>query len=464
MVDLENYTVIRNLGSGAFGQVKCNHHLVACHNLTKVQVAIKIIQKDLAKEQGLLKGIRNEARFLRRFDHQYIIKLYKLSRFEYINKETVIYLVLEYVPGGELYSLLEKKGKLPEHEAKKMFYQLVMAVQYSHSQGVAHRDIKPENILLDESKNIKLGDFGLSNQMKDGEFMKTACGSANYAAPEIVSGQKYCGAEADIWSLGVLLFLLLSGYLPFDEASMPALIQKIKSAKFTFPYHISENAADLIEKMLVANPLYRIFIADILKHPWIAYSYPAPPITTPVPVTIDEEVFSNTQSFFLYLNDREQEIKKEKILKKKGNDIFIVSYEMLLYKKQKTLGIVPFNFKRVFKPVKIFTNAGKTPNDWRFCFCFDNKSDVIMITLCEKLKDIGAYWRFETPFFMSIVVKDHDKILKVEARLYEAKTPQEGKKFFVDLRRIKGHYLRFLDWCMHMYKIVQFCPTLRIYF
>jgi 5'-AMP-activated protein kinase catalytic alpha subunit len=167
---------------------------------------------------------------------------------------------MEYVPSGELYNLIERRGRLPESEARKYFQQIISAIEYCHDHGVSHRDIKPENILVDNEKNIKVGDFGLSNYMKDGEFFKTSCGSPNYAAPEVISGLTYCGPEVDIWSCGVVLYALLSGYLPFDESNISALFSKIKSANYTIPTQFSEDSKDLIQRMLNPDPIGRITI------------------------------------------------------------------------------------------------------------------------------------------------------------------------------------------------------------
>ena len=144
---------------------------------------------------------------------------------------------MEYVPGGELYNLIERKDRLYEEEARVYTQQILSALEYCHRRKVAHRDIKPENIFLDEEKNIKLGDFGLSNLMQAGEFLRTSCGSPNYAAPEVISGSMYCGTEVDVWSTGVVLYALLAGYLPFDDNNTTSLFAKIKTANYIMPHH-----------------------------------------------------------------------------------------------------------------------------------------------------------------------------------------------------------------------------------
>ena len=141
-------------------------------------------------------------------------------------------LVMEYVPNGDLYSLLEHRGRIKEEEAKKFFTQLLEGLDYCHSNNVAHRDIKPENILLDRGNNIKIADFGLSNLMEAGVFFRTACGSPDYAAPEVISGMRYAGPAVDVWSSGILLYALVSATLPFDEPNIPSLFNRIRNAKY----------------------------------------------------------------------------------------------------------------------------------------------------------------------------------------------------------------------------------------
>lgn len=185
---------------------------------------------------------------------------------------------MEFLPGGELYNLIERNGKLSEDKARVYFQQILAGLEYIHQQGYTHRDLKPENILLDKDGNIKVGDFGLCNILPLGDFLKTSCGSPNYAAPEVISGKKYCGSEVDVWSLGVVLFSLVAGHLPFDESAIPTLFAKIKSGKYDMPYFFSENLKDLIRRIFTVDPLARITCNQIWKHPWnnvgIPYTIP----------------------------------------------------------------------------------------------------------------------------------------------------------------------------------------------
>ena len=166
------------------------------------------------------------------------------------------------------------KGRLSEDEARRFFQQIIAGVEYCHEYMVVHRDLKPENLLLDAALNDKIADFGLSNMMKDGAFLKTSCGSPNYAAPEVISGQLYAGSEVDIWSCGVILYALLCGNLPFDDENIANLFKKIKGGVYTMPGYLSEGCRDLIPRMLVVDPLSRISVAQLRQHSWFKCNLP----------------------------------------------------------------------------------------------------------------------------------------------------------------------------------------------
>ncbi|OWM65262.1 hypothetical protein CDL15_Pgr008852 [Punica granatum] len=215
---LGNYKIIRNLGHGAFGKVKVARHLP-----TGCKVAIKILNRRKIREKGMDQKVEREIKISKMLVHPHIIRLY-----EVIETATDIYVVMEYAERGELFDYIVENRRVQEEEARKFFQQIISGLEYCHKYRVVHRDLKPENLLLDSNGNLKIADFGLSNIMLDGHFLKTSCGSPNYAAPEVISGKLYAGPEIDVWSCGVILYALLAGTLPFDDESLPNLYRKIK--------------------------------------------------------------------------------------------------------------------------------------------------------------------------------------------------------------------------------------------
>lgn len=264
MVTIGYYKVGSTLGVGTFGKVKMAEHL-----LTGQKVAIKIINKRKMEQMNMHEKIRREINILQFLKHPHVIRLYEL-----LDTPSDIFMVMEYVPGGELFDHIVHKLRLREDEARRFFQQILSGVEYCHHCMVTHRDLKPENLLLDSNLHVKIADFGLSNTMRDGEFLKTSCGSPNYASPEVVSGKAYVGPEVDVWSCGVVLYALLCGSLPFDDENVPNLFRKIKHGNFTLPGHLSSEAKDLIVQMLVVDPTRRITFAQIRKHSWFQKDLP----------------------------------------------------------------------------------------------------------------------------------------------------------------------------------------------
>jgi 5'-AMP-activated protein kinase catalytic alpha subunit len=245
-------------------QVKQATHVVTGH-----KVAVKILNKAKIKQLGMEEKVQREINILHLCTHPHIIRLY-----EVIDTPTDIFLVNEYVSGGELFDYIVSKGRLSADEARNFFHQIISGVEYCHFQKIVHRDLKPENLLLDANLNIKIADFGLSNLMRDGDFLRTSCGSPNYAAPEVISGHLYAGPEVDVWSCGVILYALLCGSLPFDDESIPNLFKKIKSGMYSLPTHLSQLAKNLIPRMLEVDPMKRITIPEIRLHPWFQHKLP----------------------------------------------------------------------------------------------------------------------------------------------------------------------------------------------
>jgi len=211
-----------------------------------------------------------------------------------LRSDDSICVVLEHAPGGDLFDYIVRHARLKGDEARRLFRQLVDAVSHCHENGVVHRDLKPENILMDAEFNIKIADFGLSSEWSAGEKLTESCGSPNYAAPELLSkGCSYEGPEVDVWSLGVVLYTLLCGCLPFDDDNIPSLFKKIKQGKYSIPGFLSPGSKDLITKILTVDPAARMTMQGIKEHYWFkdelevrAVEATATPVEPPVVVEV----------------------------------------------------------------------------------------------------------------------------------------------------------------------------------
>uniref|UniRef100_A0AC11CCB3 Protein kinase AMP-activated catalytic subunit alpha 2 n=1 Tax=Ovis aries TaxID=9940 RepID=A0AC11CCB3_SHEEP len=264
-VKIGHYVLGDTLGVGTFGKVKIGEHQLTGH-----KVAVKILNRQKIRSLDVVGKIKREIQNLKLFRHPHIIKLYQV-----ISTPTDFFMVMEYVSGGELFDYICKHGRVEEMEARRLFQQILSAVDYCHRHMVVHRDLKPENVLLDAQMNAKIADFGLSNMMSDGEFLRTSCGSPNYAAPEVISGRLYAGPEVDIWSCGVILYALLCGTLPFDDEHVPTLFKKIRGGVFYIPEYLNRSVATLLMHMLQVDPLKRATIKDIREHEWFKQDLPS---------------------------------------------------------------------------------------------------------------------------------------------------------------------------------------------
>ncbi|KAL7112071.1 hypothetical protein ACP275_05G129900 [Erythranthe tilingii] len=258
---LEKYELGKVLGQGAFAKVYLAQHLA-----TNEFVAIKVIKKDeVITNQKMMEQIKREIAVMRLVRHPNIVDLKEIMA-----TKTKIFLVMEYVRGGALFSKLAR-GRLSEGAARRYFQQLVSAVDFCHSRGVIHRDLKPENLLVDENGDLKISDFGLSalyeHRCKDGLF-HTQCGTPAYIAPEVLRQKGYEGAKADIWSCGVILFVLLAGYLPFQDSNLSAMCRKIVRGEYEIPQWFSAESKRLVSRLLIPNPSKRISIPGIMRVSW----------------------------------------------------------------------------------------------------------------------------------------------------------------------------------------------------
>ncbi|XP_058760237.1 CBL-interacting serine/threonine-protein kinase 24 [Vicia villosa] len=306
------YEVGRTIGEGTFAKVK-----FAKHSDTGESVAIKVMAKSTILKHRMVEQIKREISIMKIVRHPNIVRLH-----EVLASESKIYIILEFVMGGELYDQIVQQVKLSENESRRYFQQLIDAVAHCHNKGVYHRDLKPENLLLDAFGNLKVSDFGLSALTKQGDdLLHTTCGTPNYVAPEVLNNQGYDGAAADVWSCGVILYVLMAGYLPFEEADLPTLFRRISAAEFVCPLWFSAGAKTLIHKILDPNPKTRVKIKEIMQDPWFKKNY------SPVKLREDEKVnLDDVQAVF---NDIEDLYVSERSQISEGGPLIMNAFEMI---------------------------------------------------------------------------------------------------------------------------------------
>ncbi|MEJ1286285.1 hypothetical protein NN561_017292 [Cricetulus griseus] len=273
-----NYRLLRTIGKGNFAKVKLARHI-----LTGREVAIKIIDKTQLNPSSLQKVRPKEGTG---WEHM------PVKLFEVIETEKTLYLVMEYASAGEVFDYLVSHGRMKEKEARAKFRQIVSAVHYCHQKNIVHRDLKAENLLLDAEANIKIADFGFSNEFTLGSKLDTFCGSPPYAAPELFQGKKYDGPEVDIWSLGVILYTLVSGSLPFDGHNLKELRERVLRGKYRVPFYMSTDCESILRRFLVLNPAKRCTLEQIMKDKWINIGYEGEELK---PYTEPEEDFGDTK-------------------------------------------------------------------------------------------------------------------------------------------------------------------------
>ncbi|XP_041051988.1 NUAK family SNF1-like kinase 1 [Carcharodon carcharias] len=319
------YEFRETLGKGTYGKVK-----KAVDRSGRV-VAIKSIRKDKIKDEQDLVHIRREIEIMSSLSHPHIINIYEV--FE--NKDKIV-IIMEYASKGDLYDFINEKQSLTEQEARRFFRQIVSAIHYCHKNGIVHRDLKLENILLDAFGNVKIADFGLSNLYHHDRFLQTFCGSPLYASPEIVNGRPYRGPEVDSWSLGVLLYTLVHGTMPFDGHDYRNLVKQITNGEYREPTKPSD-ACGLIRWLLMVNPDRRATIEDVANHWWVNWGYKTPACEMesvkdyepPVTITLDwvqrssRIVFESSSKVRCFFKQHSSPLERQRSLKKskKENDI-----------------------------------------------------------------------------------------------------------------------------------------------
>ncbi|XP_046463597.1 5'-AMP-activated protein kinase catalytic subunit alpha-2-like isoform X2 [Daphnia pulex] len=462
LVKIGHYALGETLGVGTFGKVKIGEHQLTGH-----KVAIKILNRQKIKNLDVVGKIRREIQNLKLFRHPHIIKLYQV-----ISTPTDIFMIMEYVSGGELFDYIVKHGKLKEHEARRFFQQIISGVDYCHRHMVVHRDLKPENLLLDSNLHVKIADFGLSNMMMDGEFLRTSCGSPNYAAPEVISGKLYAGPEVDVWSCGVILYALLCGTLPFDDEHVPTLFRKIKSGVFPIPDYLNKSVVNLLCHMLQVDPMKRATIDDVKKHDWFAKECPAYLFPSPVEQdtsVIDTDAVSEVCEKF---GVREQEVHSA-LLSGDPHDQLAIAYHLIVDNKRiadeaakaelrdfyiagspppaafspgdssPTPGIKPHPeriapaFRERAASAGERTAPNKTPikrAKWHLGIRSQSKPHDIMYEVYRAMKTLDFEWKMVNPFHVRVRSKNpvNGRYAKMSLQLYQV----DYKSYLLDFKSL----------------------------
>ncbi|GMH42057.1 hypothetical protein BSKO_09976 [Bryopsis sp. KO-2023] len=263
-----DYYLGRTIGEGSYGKVKYGQHVT-----TGEPVAIKVLNKKDLIQEDMVEQIKREIAITKHLNHPNVVDLK-----EVMASRDKIYMVMELLTGGELFDKIAEEGPMLESEARVIFQQLIEGLEYCHRQGIYHRDLKPENVLLTAEGTVKLSDFGLgalpSQYGSPDNMLKTTCGTPNYVAPEVLKRTGYLGGPADIWSAGVVLYVVLVGRLPFDDRHLSRLFKKIVNGQFDMPRDLTTDAKDVLRKMICPDPTKRITIPELKQHPWVAKDYP----------------------------------------------------------------------------------------------------------------------------------------------------------------------------------------------
>ena len=314
---ISHYQIGRTIGKGTFGKVK-----LGIHTLTGEKVAVKILEKDKIKDSSDVERVSREIKILKQVSNPNIVKLYEI-----IETQKQLYLIMEYASGGELFDYIVSRTRLKEQQACLFLQQILSGVEYLQLIRVVHRDLKPENLLLDSRNSIKIVDFGLSNLYKQDEMLKTACGSPCYAAPEMIAGKRYNGAQVDIWSCGVILFAMVNGYLPFEDPNTSNLYKKIIAGDFKCGAWVSPDATDLLKNVLNTNPESRYTIDKIRAHKWFQkYCSKSKEGIVFETSKINESVLKQVENLGLNID-----MTRESVLKNKHNK-FSSTYYLLMKK------------------------------------------------------------------------------------------------------------------------------------
>uniref|UniRef100_T1HLY3 non-specific serine/threonine protein kinase n=1 Tax=Rhodnius prolixus TaxID=13249 RepID=T1HLY3_RHOPR len=389
IMKIGHYTLGETLGVGSFGKVK-----IGSHQLTNHEVAVKILNREKIKSFELTSNVRREIQHLKHFRHPHIIKLYQV-----ISTASDIFMIMEYAPGGDIFDYIIKKGKLEEKEARRLFQQIISGIDYCH------------------------------------QFLRTSCGSPNYAAPEVIIGKLYAGPEVDIWSCGVILYALLSGKLPFDDEHVPILFKKITCGYFHVPKYLDKCAVSLVQRMLHVNPLMRASIDEIKNHKWFQQDLPSNlfPLPNENLEAVDlEAVIEVCLKFGVQVNEV-----NDALLNGDPHDELAIAYHLIVDNKAitddefspsiQTISQNPilnldseFNFnKGLEKDVnKLTANKG----EWHLGIRSQSKPWEIMNELFKAMKSLDFEWKLVDSYHVHVRTKKpntKDKYIVISLQLYQ---------------------------------------------
>mmetsp|Transcript_24421 Transcript_24421/g.61823 ORF Transcript_24421/g.61823 Transcript_24421/m.61823 type:complete len:476 (-) Transcript_24421:723-2150(-) len=463
------YFLGKTLGVGSFGKVKLGEH-----ELCDQKVAVKILNRKKIQLLKMDEKVKREINVLNIANHPHIIRL-----FEVIDTLTDIYVITEYIPGGELFDYIAGKGRLSEDESRRFFQQMISGVDYCHKHLVVHRDLKPENLLLDAHYNIKIADFGLSNIMRDGALLTTSCGSPNYAAPEVISGNSYIGPEVDVWSCGIIMFALLCGSLPFDDEKISNLYKKIQGGVFSFPNYVSDSGKNLINQILTTNPLERITMDEIRKHPWFQIRMPRylsfPSIKK---AQLVRQIIHIDNNIVKIVSDKTKIGRKfiSSSLQRGEKTPFTVIY-YLIRESITPFDLITIGTKHSEAEKKLLANRIYQNNriEWPLGYFWDLSLGIktfyfneiaIMTEIYRGIKTLGMHWKLLSEFYLQVFLNVSSTWCKKKAVYCEnnfllptvigVHLYRYNESFILDFHHIDGDGLSFLITCDILNKELRF--------
>ena len=428
---LNEYTIKGIIGKGTFSIVK-----LGIDKLTGEKVAIKILDKKRIMTKDDIERIEREINILKTISHINLIKIKKIKE----DSENY-YIIMEYCEIGELFNYIVKKRKLDENESSYYYFQIINGLEYIHFKNISHRDLKPENILITDQNILKIIDFGLSNYNKSDELLSTPCGSPCYASPEMIGGKQYDGNLVDIWSTGIILFVMLCGRLPFEGENNAILFRNIVQCKVQYPNFLSDISIDLLKKILVPNPKNRITLSEIKMHPFYLKG---------------KEVFKKINPFIFEKLEKEFKLKN---IKDKFNESLNFDYSNIINKTEGNerselrLNTRSMNLENrllkmnvVTNKRELITNSNNTPDENNNIFNFkkfntlkEKKTEINNKYFLNSKKDLNNYEKFYYLRNNNTNILNNEKIFvkKNRPQLKNYENYKENEKSFKD-----GYYLK----------------------